>query len=85
LRTEGAFLVSATMRDKKVIIVTVQSEQGGEVRLQNPFEGNGFKITHVSTSGKKRVEPIIRLAKDEVIKRYLTKGEEVVLALVLNK
>jgi hypothetical protein len=73
------------MKENKVINVTIQSEQGGEVRLQNPFEGNGFKIKYIITSGKKRVEIINRLAKEEVIKINLTKGEEVVLSLISNK
>jgi len=81
LRTEGAFLVSATMKDKRVTTVTVQSEQGGIVCLQNPFEGNRFKITCATTPGKKSLETIGRLAKDEVIKINLTKGEKVVLSL----
>jgi alpha-L-fucosidase 2 len=85
LRTEGAFLVSGTMKDGKVISVTVLSEQGGVVRIQNPFEGNGFTIFHASTSGKNGFETISRLAKDEVIKINLKKGEKVVLALDRKK
>jgi len=81
LRTEGAFLVSATMKGGIVISVSVLSEQGGVVRLQNPFEGKRFKIIHASTLGKKGLESKCSLTKDEVIKINLKKGEKVVLAL----
>ncbi|MCG2462191.1 glycoside hydrolase family 95 protein [Flavobacteriaceae bacterium F89] len=37
LRTEGAFLVSAEMKDGKVERVNILTEKGGQLRLQNPF------------------------------------------------
>jgi len=44
LRTEGAFLVSAKLKDGKVEKVGVISEKGGKVRLKNPFENYEFMI-----------------------------------------
>jgi len=38
LRTEGAFIVSAKMRDENIQTVDVFSEKGGLFRLINPFE-----------------------------------------------
>jgi len=85
LRTEGAFLVSAAMKNGRVISVEVLSEQGGDARIQNPFEENGFKIIHPSILGKKGFESKCCLTKEEVIKINLKKGEKVVLALDINK
>lgn len=42
LRTEGAFLVSATMGNGKVNKVEVTSEKGGELVLENPFGNDDF-------------------------------------------
>lgn len=39
LRAVGAFLVSAEMREGKVVAVKVLSEKGGPLRLKNPFVG----------------------------------------------
>jgi alpha-L-fucosidase 2 len=39
LRVEGGFLVSAAMTDGRVTEVRVMSEQGGHLRLRNPFRG----------------------------------------------
>ncbi len=44
LRTEGAFLVSAKLKDGKVEQVIVFSEKGGTIRLKNPFDNNNFEI-----------------------------------------
>lgn len=44
LRTVGAFLVSATRKKGKTIQVKIQSEKGGEIRLQNPFEKDQIKV-----------------------------------------
>ena len=38
LRTKGAFLVSASCADGEVLSVTVVSEQGGEMKLKNPWK-----------------------------------------------
>lgn len=44
LRTVGAFLVSATRKKGKTIQVKIQSEKGGEIRLQNPFKKDQIKV-----------------------------------------
>ncbi|GAA4289691.1 hypothetical protein GCM10023163_01400 [Aestuariibaculum suncheonense] len=44
LRTEGAFLVSAKKKDGKVNQVTIVSEQGGLLKLRNPFDDLKFHI-----------------------------------------
>lgn len=43
LRAMGAFLVSAERKNGKVAKVTVYSEQGGALKLANPFTG-GFRV-----------------------------------------
>ena len=39
LRAKGCFLVSAEMKDGKVVYVSVKSEKGGRLRLVDPWEG----------------------------------------------
>jgi alpha-L-fucosidase 2 len=51
LRTEGAFLVSASRENGRVTAVTITSEKGGTIVLDNPFTGGKFKKdTRVSES-----------------------------------
>lgn len=45
LRTEGAFLISAKMKAGTVIDVTIVSEKGGRLRLENPFNGKNIYVT----------------------------------------
>jgi alpha-L-fucosidase 2 len=45
LRTEGAFLVSALMKNGAVVSVRIHSEKGGIMRLKNPFSESGFKCS----------------------------------------
>jgi hypothetical protein len=40
LRAEGAFVISAEMKDGKISEVIVISEKGGKLKLKNPFENN---------------------------------------------
>ena len=42
LRAEGAFLVSAQKKQGKVTQLRIEAEQGGCIRLQNPFGCSGF-------------------------------------------
>jgi alpha-L-fucosidase 2 len=42
LRAEGAFLVSAQMRDGRVEWVRIVSEAGGTCRVRNPWGGEDF-------------------------------------------
>jgi alpha-L-fucosidase 2 len=46
LRTAGAFLLSATYDGKTVSNVSLLSEKGATVRLENPWPGRQVKITH---------------------------------------
>ncbi|MEZ4899376.1 MAG: hypothetical protein R2806_21195 [Saprospiraceae bacterium] len=46
LRTEGAFLVSASMDKGKVISVSVTSEMGGVLKLKNPFGSELFECSN---------------------------------------
>jgi hypothetical protein len=39
IRTEGAFLLSGEKRDNRIVSIQVYSEQGGNIRLDNPFHG----------------------------------------------
>lgn len=45
LRTEGAFLVSATMKNGALNSVKVKSEKGGILKLRNPFGTTDFKCS----------------------------------------
>ncbi len=45
LRTEGAFLVSAEMKNGKVNEVGITAEKGGEIKILNPFPGREINIT----------------------------------------
>jgi len=44
LRAEGAFVVSATLKDGKLATIQIRSEKGGKLRLQNPFRGAAFVV-----------------------------------------
>ena len=46
LRTQGAFLVSAEMKNGLVDNVEINSEMGGELRLVNPFNSTLFETDH---------------------------------------
>ena len=39
LRTMGAFLVSASMKDGKMVQLTIHSEKGGDAKIMNPVTG----------------------------------------------
>ena len=44
LREDGAFLVSASVKDGVIGDVTVTSEKGAPCRVQNPWPGKGVKV-----------------------------------------
>jgi hypothetical protein len=69
LRTYGAFLVSAERKDGKVNQVTVRSEKGGLLRLENPFPTAGFDV-----KGTERK----LIQKDGVIELETTQGQEII-------
>lgn len=66
LRTQGAFLVSATRENGKVDKVEIISEKGGEIIFENPFGKDEF------SSDKEYLQD------DQIIKLTLAEGEQVV-------
>ena len=70
MRTEGAFLVSASRHDGSVGDVRVRSEAGGVFRLRNPWRG---PMCVCRASGEQ--QPV----NDEVLEIAMGRGEEVVL------
>lgn len=70
LRTYGAFLVSAHMRDGEVDAVEIESVEGGFFILENPFKGLEFKTTaSYEISG-------------DLVEIKMNKGEKVQLTVV---
>lgn len=53
IRAEGAFLVSASLKDGVVGEVTVESERGRDLSMLNPWDGKAVEIT--GPDGKKTV------------------------------
>ena len=45
LRAEGAYLVSATMKDGEIASIDVVSEKGGDLKILNPFKSSDFKCS----------------------------------------
>jgi len=45
LRAEGAFLVSANLRNGTANKIIIQSEKGGTLKLKNPFCNNAFECS----------------------------------------
>ena len=45
LRTEGAFLISAKKENGQVKTVVVKAEQGGTLKMQNPFGNSAFECS----------------------------------------
>ena len=44
LRIEGAFLVSAKMKNRRVSMIEIESLKGGIMKLKNPFIDDNFSI-----------------------------------------
>jgi len=67
LRARGAFLVSATMREGRVIEVRLTSEKDGELRLENPFAAGAFRISGIPEDRVRRRDKnlIIAMRMDE--------------------
>ena len=61
LRCEGAFLVSAEMRQGEVEEVTVLAEKGGVFKLENPFGERAYRITGADISQQESASAIIEL------------------------
>ncbi len=45
LRAEGAFIISAEMKDRKFNSFTLMPENGGTVKIKNPFKGSAINIS----------------------------------------
>jgi alpha-L-fucosidase 2 len=71
LRTYGAFLVSARMKDGIVAEVRVTSEKGGKLRIENPFPEGAYKASGL-TEGRVR-------DSGRVIEAGMLAGEELLL------
>jgi hypothetical protein len=61
LRAEGAFVVSASMKGGKLISLEVVSEQGGKLRLENPFRGHRFSVRGASIAPAALDAPVIEI------------------------
>lgn len=60
IRVEGAFLVSGSIKKGQIGPVTITSEQGRPLVLQNPWHGKSVKIT--STSGDHIIQEGVQLS-----------------------
>ncbi|MCA9426017.1 MAG: glycoside hydrolase N-terminal domain-containing protein [Candidatus Omnitrophica bacterium] len=70
LRAEGAFLVSAKREDGKTTEVVIHSETGSPCSLENPFDGDEFKLrgadpSSIKVDGDKLV---IAMDKDQTVR-----------------
>jgi alpha-L-fucosidase 2 len=70
LRAEGAFLISAVMREGKVDRVDILSEAGGPCRVKNPFPGPAV-LTSDAGEGQQEVSGNILSFETEKGARYL--------------
>ncbi|MGZ5453924.1 MAG: glycosyl hydrolase family 95 catalytic domain-containing protein, partial [Candidatus Aminicenantales bacterium] len=59
LRAEGGFLVSAGKKDGKLVEVRIRSENGGQLRLENPFPGGAYETSGAATGGVRNAGPIV--------------------------
>ena len=71
LRAEGGFLVSAVKKDGKLIEVRIRSENGGRLRLENPFPGLAFRVTGAPPGAVR--------SGDRFVETEMRPGEEIVL------
>ena len=69
LRAQGAFLISAQMKDGLVVSVEIESEKGGDILLDNPFKNYKFESS-------KQYDLI-----DNTLKLSFQKGEKVLLKI----
>ncbi len=52
IRVEGAFLVSSALKDGKVSFLTIKSDKGRDLKLQNPWKG---KKVEVKSNGESNI------------------------------
>jgi len=72
-RAQGAFLVSATMKEGEIVYLKIRSEKGGKYSFYNPFKGKKVKIKGVPISDEK--------LKSDIIEHSLPKGKEMVIEI----
>jgi len=70
MRTEGAFLVSASLQNGVINKVTVHSEKGGVLQLKNPFDKTSFECSSQ-----------FEVNKDNVISISTKQNETIVLQI----
>jgi hypothetical protein len=70
LRAEGAFLVSASLKGGRLDSLQVTPEQGGKLRLENPFRGASFRVRGAGIPSAMRNAAIIEI--DTVPGRTIT-------------
>jgi alpha-L-fucosidase 2 len=59
LRAQGAFLVSAEKKGGRVEEVSIRSERGGRLRLENPFTGGAYKASGPAAAAVRDAGPDI--------------------------
>lgn len=72
LRTENAFLISAGMQNGTVKKVEIYSENGGTIKLKNPFKSDQYTVTGLNDISKKEAKDLIILEIPKDKKVYLT-------------
>jgi len=63
-RTEGAFLISASIQDKNFTHLKVYSENGGLLRLHNPFTTNNIEVSGIELSKDDLLDQIIEIGTE---------------------
>jgi len=71
LRTYGAFLLSAKLEEGLVSEVVIQAEAGGQVLLQNPFNGAAFELDHHYKLDSGTISMILEKGEHVVLKRKI--------------
>ncbi len=71
LRAEGAFIVSAEKKNGELLTMKIYSEQGGEIRINNPFKDKTYVLKSEEFSGS------------DIITFKMTKGETIELESIL--
>jgi alpha-L-fucosidase 2 len=69
MRAEGAFLVSAHLKDGKVAKVRIEATVSGVLKIKNPFDGHAFKASVPFT--REGAFLVFNLLKGEILSLYL--------------
>jgi len=59
LRAWGAFVISATRTDGRVVEVRIVSERGGRLRIENPFPNGSFRASGLEEGRVRDAGPVI--------------------------